>query len=432
MPHPSVRKVGRFGSLRLDRTLQVLDSARGKGLPVEGNRQVESPGKRGSEAQKGVAPISEPLAAGPQGGATLELQHSRGTISAGTALSLQRSAGNRVVSALLTGGMTIQRAGEESAPGHSHPVAPPAPASNPKAKARWGRISGAVDESRQFNKGMRGTAVMDKMRAGVRAEKEAQFGVAEGPEPKPRSADTTHTAGGAWLANQMGRKDMIGDVEEYIPFSERSKHLEQFLTGAHAFITPQVHKNIHNLNEDPKSNWGGWGADYNFVAPLSKADKLVEAAAAPGAGGIFDLEKALGVPRGQWVKQCAPDYVIYRYKILDPQALNVRIPSGRERNAYGSWWKGDEFVKGEWNPGGQTSGGASEAVIDKISLDKLQTLGKDVLNIMPDDSMAENTRRILAEEAGGHPLAAASGAGVAAPAAPAATSHPLPTPASPG
>lgn len=400
---------------------------------MEGKGHVESSAERGSEAQKGVPPVSQLVAAGSRG-AALELQHSPGTISAGAALSLQRSAGNRVVSALLTGGMTIQRAGEESASGPSHPVAPPAPASNPKAKAGWGRVGGALNESRQFNKGVRGTAVMDKMRAGVRAEKESRFGVAEGPEPKPRSAETTHTAGGAWLANQMGRKDIIGDVEEYIPFSERSKHLEQFLTGAHAFITPQIHKNIHNLNEDPKSNWGGWGADYNFVAPLSKADKLVESASASGAAGIFDLEKALGVPRGQWVKQCAPDYVIYRYKILNPKALNLRIPSGKERNAYGSWWKGDEFVKGEWNPGGQTSGGASEAVIDKISLDELQTLGKDVLHIVPDASMAENTRRILAEEAGGHPLPPASGSAAAAPTAtapPAVATHPVQAPTNP-
>ena len=376
---------------------------------MEGDRQLQSQDKRGSVQPRRPATVSEaPTNDSPH--AALQLQrHADGSnpLSTGAVLSLQRTVGNRATSSLLKRGaspagpdsLIVRRAGEEGATSQKDAAAPAVDA-GPKAKARWGRIRGAVDESRTFNKGTRGTAVMDQMRAGVRAEKERQFGVAEGPEERPRSSGRTHTAGGAWLANQMGRKDMIGDVEEYIPFNERSKHLAQFLTGAHAFITPQIHKNIHNLNEDPKSNWGGWGADYNFVAPLARADALVEAASAPGARGIFDLEKALGVPKGQWVKQCAPDYVIYRYKVLDPQALNLRIPSGRERNAYGSWWKGDEFVKGEWNPGGQTSGGASEAVIDKLSLDKLQSLGKDVLDIVPDGSMAGNTRQALAEEGG--------------------------------
>jgi len=347
-------------------------------------------------------------------------------------LGLQHTVGNRVVSRLLAGtasSPSVQReddetvadpaAGSKPSPdARSTPAAPEASA----AKRRWATVRSGVDKSRSFNKGVRGTAVMEGVRAGVRAEKEKRFGVAEGPERKPRSDATTHTAGGAWLANQMGRKDVIGDAEEYVPFSERSKHLEQFLTGAHAFITPQIHKNIHNLNEDPKSNWGGWGADYNFVAPLSKADELVKAAAAPGARGIFDLEKALGVPKGQWVSQCAPDYAIYRYKIMDPKALNIRIPSGKERNAYGSWWKGDQFIEGEWNPGGKTSGGASEAVIDKISLDSLQTLGKDVLDIVPDSSMAANTKRVLEAERGVAPAAAPTPS-----AAPSAVVAPPPT-----
>jgi hypothetical protein len=336
-------------------------------------------------------------------------------------------AGNAAVTSMLThvqrAATTMQReivGGSEQTSGA--PSTPVAPQKSAGAKGGWGKVSSAVDKSRSFNKGLRGTAVMEGVRAGVRAEQENQLGVAEGPEGKPRSDKTTHTAGGAWLANQMGRKDIIGDVEEYIPLSERSKHLGQFLTGAHAFITPQIHKNIHNLNEDPKSNWGGWGADYNFVAPLSKADELVTAAAAPGARGIFDLEKALGVPKGQWVNQCAPDYAIYRYKITDPEALNIRIPSGKERNAYGSWWKGDQFIEGEWNPGGSTSGGASEAVIDRISLDTLQSLGKDVLDIVLDASMSENTKRVLAEERGAAPAASSAPASqaptvVAAPAA---------------
>lgn len=352
-------------------------------------------------------------------------------------LDLQRRVGNRTVSRLLAGdGATVQRAGDGDEVRQEPEGAPVAP-KGAATRAGWAKVTGAVAKASAFNNkpgSFNNMSAADKERRSALATTRAASGknrftgIPPSGEQQGAVGETTHSAGGAWLANQMGRKEMIGDVEEYIPLNERSRHLEQFLTGAHAFITPQIHKNIHSLNEDPKSNWGGWGADYNFVAPLSKADELVASASAPGASGIFDLEKALGVPRGQWVSQCAPDYAIYRYKVMDPAALNLRIPSGRERNAYGSWWKDNKFVEGEWTPGGKTSGGASEAVIDKISLDKLNTLGRDVLDIVLDSSMAENTRRVLAEQRdAGAASSASPGPGAPAPTGATPTTPAVPT-----
>jgi hypothetical protein len=247
-----------------------------------------------------------------------------------------------------------------------------------KAKAGWATIGAAVDKSRDFNDGLGHSSAGES-----------------------GASKKTVSAGGAWLANHVGNKEKIGSVDEYMgrkddPTSKHSKHLEQFLDGAHAFITPWVHTQIFNLNEDG-SGWGGWGQDFNFVAPLGVADALVEKAAAPGAGGIWDLESELGIPPGQWVKGCAPTYSIYRYKVHDPKKLRIVIPSGNETNAYGSWWKKDDYQAGQWEPKGHTEGGAAEAVVKKLSIAELKKLGTDVLEIVEEKRLAENTMRVIQE-----------------------------------
>jgi hypothetical protein len=252
------------------------------------------------------------------------------------------------------------------------------PEQSGRAKKGWGKLRSVVDKSREFN-------------------------VGTNPTKRSDESDKTTTAGGAWLASQVDSKQKIGSVDDYMGSrddadSQHSKHLEQFLGGGHAFITVWHHKNFFNLNEDG-SGWGGWGQDANFIAPLGEADELVAKAAKEGARGIWDLEVALGIPTGSWVSKCAPSYSIYRYKVHDPAALNVRIPSGSESGAYGSWWSGDKYQAGQWQPKGQTEGGAAEAVIDKISLEKLQKLGSDVLEIVEEKSLAANTKRVVDENA---------------------------------
>jgi hypothetical protein len=217
----------------------------------------------------------------------------------------------------------------------------------------------------------------------------------------------TTSAFGAQLASQTNNKDAIGSADSYMGAkdaanSKQSKHLQQFLGGGHAFITLDVHKSIHDLQTEPgKYNFGGWGRDQNFISTLADAEALVAQAAGKDGRGLYELEEALGVPSGQWVKQCAPSYAIWRYVVHKPDVLGLRMASGAESGAFESWVdKAGEHHKGQWAAGGKTEGGKAEAVIEKISLKDLEALGTDVLEKIQDASMAENTRRVFDQTKG--------------------------------
>ncbi len=284
-------------------------------------------------------------------------------------VALQGVVGNQTVSRMMAA--RVQRLDDEpEQPPTPGPIAPPPS----KAKARWGSLKALTAQSAKFNEGTTPTKSSD-------------------------SSALTTTAGGAWLASQVNSKEKIGSVDDYMGSrddagSAQSEHLKQFASGAHAFITPAIHRNIHNL-PGAWANFGGWGSDANFVAPLDRADELVAEAAGEHGHGIWDLEEKLGIPRGSWVKACAPDYNVFRYIIHDTKRFNLRIPSGNERGAYASeWWNG-KYQRGQWQPKGKTEGGAAEAVIDKIAIDDMKLLGKDVFEIVNDASLAENTRKYL-------------------------------------
>jgi hypothetical protein len=284
-------------------------------------------------------------------------------------LALQRTVGNQAVNRLMA--RFVQRDEDEAEkPPTPGPIAPPPS----KAKARWGALKNLTAESAKFNKGTTPTKSSD-------------------------SSKQTTTAGGAWLASQVNSREKIGSVDDYMGSrddagSAHSEHLKQFASGAHAFITPAIHRNIHNL-PGAWANFGGWGSDANFVAPLNRADELISQAAGEDGHGIWDLEEKLGIPKGSWVKACAPDYNVYRYIIHDTARFNLRIPSGNERGAYASEWWNDKYQRGQWEPKGTTEGGAAEAVIDKIAIDDMKLLGKDVFEIVNDTSLAANTRKYL-------------------------------------
>lgn len=290
-------------------------------------------------------------------------------LSHGSVLALQRTVGNQAVNRIIATRIQREDGDELEKPPTPGPIAPPPS----KAKARWGSLKALTAESAKFN---------------------------EGTTPKSSdSSKKTTSAGGAWLASQVNSKEKIGSVDDYMGSrddagSAHSEHLKQFASGAHAFITPAIHRNIHNL-PGAWANFGGWGSDANFVAPLNKADDLIAAAAGEDGHGIWDLEEKLGIPKGSWVKACAPDYNVYRYIIHDTQRFNLRIPSGNERGAYASEWWNDKYQRGQWQPKGKTEGGAAEAVIDKIAIDDMKLLGKEVFEIVNDTSLAANTRKYL-------------------------------------
>ena len=81
-----------------------------------------------------------------------------------------------------------------------------------------------------------------------------------------------------------------------------------------------------------------------FVLPFSLADDLLKKA----GGDISKLEELLGLPSGDLGK--------HPVRIDVPNPTGLRMPSGNERGA-----------NAQWIPGGYTSGGVMEAVIDSPS-----------------------------------------------------------------
>ena len=129
------------------------------------------------------------------------------------------------------------------------------------------------------------------------------------------------------------------------------KHLKKF-EKSHAFISEWAFGNILNV-------WKAWGADANFVSPLTEADSIFKQAV--DGEGIATLEKVLGIGAGAWSNK-GQTSTIYRFIVNDPDKFKLRLPSGAENQAY----------QEEWLSGGKTLGGGSEAVIKNMTLDELR------------------------------------------------------------
>ncbi|PJI07817.1 MULTISPECIES: hypothetical protein [Clostridium] len=132
------------------------------------------------------------------------------------------------------------------------------------------------------------------------------------------------------------------DPSVYMSSSEIKKHLSLFDDGAVRIQSKEsFEKAIHLYG----SNIGD-PATGTFVLPKSIVSKAVEAS----NGNPRILEELLGLD---------PGYLGEHPIILDiNNPSNIRIPSGNEAGAWPEYW----------NPGGYTSGGVPEAVIDQIPL----------------------------------------------------------------
>jgi hypothetical protein len=347
-------------------------------------------------------------------GSSAEDQQAKAVTAAGGAitpagvLALQRFLGNRTTVALLQRDLEDEDVEAAAAMFQQAEFGPGA------AKGR-AALRGLVGESSAFNKPRKqsGPLVMDdEIAATLGDDRAAKF--RQLMEARTARQKKTATAGGAYIASQVNSKEKIGSAAAYTTPEEREGHLGDFLRGAHAFVSNDAYLKIRGQHVT-EGNFNAWGSGSNFVAPLADADKLVEEASAEGGRGLFQLEDKLGIPRLFWVNQCkSADYGIWRFKILKPEALNLRIPSGGEYGAYGSSVdKAGTAHRGEWRPGGRTLGSAKEAVIDQVGAgrygesgesaglatrNKLAELEKDgVLKIELDKSMSANTKRVLQE-----------------------------------
>ncbi|RNM05341.1 hypothetical protein [Dickeya undicola] len=115
--------------------------------------------------------------------------------------------------------------------------------------------------------------------------------------------------------------------------AEIDAHLAKFDDGAVRFASM-----------DDVKKYGTLGPDNGFVMPKSEFDKLIK----ESSGNLRVVEQKLGLESGYLGNSSTGVFYIQKQDLK-----NLKIPSGNEPGA-------NQF----WLPGGKTSGGISEAVMD--------------------------------------------------------------------
>ena len=123
------------------------------------------------------------------------------------------------------------------------------------------------------------------------------------------------------------------DPSTYMTKEQTAAHLAKFDEGA-----------IRITSRKAFEQWGTVGPTPGFIMPKSEFDALLKST----NGNLVELEKKLGFPSG-YLKGDDTMIVMMEKKDLD----GLAIPSGNEAGA-------NEF----WLPGGTTSGGVAEAIVD--------------------------------------------------------------------
>jgi RHS repeat-associated protein len=124
------------------------------------------------------------------------------------------------------------------------------------------------------------------------------------------------------------------DPKTYLSARYVGAHMAKFANGASRFMTKG------NLDKYGPGQRDGTA----FVLPKAEADAMVKSA----KGDKRAMEKALGLP-----DKALDTSELRRVDIADPEALDVRVPSGNEAGASDLWL-----------PGGQLPTGNNEAVVD--------------------------------------------------------------------
>ena len=132
----------------------------------------------------------------------------------------------------------------------------------------------------------------------------------------------------------------------YVNSEYLTKHFAEFEDGATVIQTEWAYTNYSEAN-----GFVGVPDDNTlFVMPKKYADKVIQ----DSNGNINYIEEKLGFPKGYFKYGGG----LVRIDIEDLSGLDLRLPSGNETGA-----------NSLWIPGGETSGGVPEAVLNTVPLD---------------------------------------------------------------
>ncbi len=132
----------------------------------------------------------------------------------------------------------------------------------------------------------------------------------------------------------------------YVNSEYLTKHFAEFEDGATVIQTEWAYTNYSEAN-----GFVGVPDDNTlFVMPKKYADKVIQ----ESNGNINYIEEKLGFPKGYFKYGGG----LVRIDIEDLSGLDLRLPSGNETGA-----------NSLWIPGGETSGGVPEAVLNTVPLD---------------------------------------------------------------
>lgn len=163
------------------------------------------------------------------------------------------------------------------------------------------------------------------------------------------------------------------DPRRYLSDGYIDDHLQQFRDEGFTVIQNDYAFNRFTNNGDHNV---GYGADVNdprgslFIIPRGVADAAFDAAkeaydnepdpSKKNAAYTAKLEKMLGFDEGTYTGQSIYRIDVDGQELVDhPDQYHLRLPSGNEQGANGCWV-----------PGGFTSGGTPEAIVDQIQVTK--------------------------------------------------------------
>ena len=137
------------------------------------------------------------------------------------------------------------------------------------------------------------------------------------------------------------------DPKTYVNSEYLTKHFAEFDEGATFIQTESAYTHYSEAN-----GFVGVPDDNTlFVMPTKYADKVIK----NSNGNINYIEEKLGFPKGYFKYGGG----LVRIDIEDLSDLDLRLPSGNETGA-----------NPLWIPGGETSGGVPEAILNTVPLDK--------------------------------------------------------------